>query len=133
MHAFIKFNKGLMKMPIHWQLWLALLVISNGVIPLFFLNSLEAQVVVLTLIASMVLMTVITAFSGFTRLLGLGHILWIPLLYFLWTRLEHSPADHFFGLWLRALMIFNTVSVIIDVIDVGRYVAGDRAETVEVL
>jgi len=44
MHAFIKFNKGLMKMPIHWQLWLALLVVANGVIPLFFLNRLEAQV-----------------------------------------------------------------------------------------
>ncbi len=40
MHAFIKFNKGLMKMPIHWQLWLALLVVANGVIPLFFLNPL---------------------------------------------------------------------------------------------
>ena len=131
MGAFIKFNKGMMKMPIHWRLWLALLVIVNLVIPLFFLNRLEAQVVAGTLIASVILMTGLTALSGFTRLLGLGHILWIPLLYFLWMRLEQNPVDDLFGLWLRVLMIINAASLIIDVIDVGRYIAGDRSETVE--
>ncbi len=133
MGAFIKFNKGMMKIPIHWRLWLALLVIVNLVIPLFFLNRLEAQVVAGTLIASVILMTGLTALSGFTRLLGLGHILWIPLLYFLWMRLEQNPVDDLFGLWLRALMILNAASLIIDVIDVGRYIAGDRSETVEAL
>ncbi len=133
MGAFIKFNKGMMKMPIHWRLWLALLVVVNFVIPLFFLNRLEAQVVAGTLIASVILMTGLTALSGFTRLLGLGHILWIPLLYFLWMRLEQNPVDDLFGLWLRALMILNAASLIIDAIDVGRYIAGDRSETVEVL
>jgi len=65
--------------------------------------------------------------------LGLGHIFWIPLLYFLWMRLEQNPADDFFGLWLRVLMILNAASLIIDVIDVGRYIAGDRSATVETL
>ncbi len=133
MHAFIKFNKGIMSMPIYWQLWLMLLVTFNLIIPLFFLNRLEAQVVVGALVASMILMTVLTAISGFTRLLGLGHIFWIPLLYFLWMRLEQNPADDFFGLWLRVLMIINAASLIIDVIDVGRYIAGDRSETVKAL
>ncbi len=133
MRAFIKLNKGMMKMPIHWQLWLALLVIVNFVIPLFFLNRLEAQVVAGTLLASVILMTGLTALSGYTRLLGLGHILWIPLLYFLWMRLEQNPADDFFGLWLRVLIILNAASLIIDVIDVGRYIAGDRSERVEAL
>ena len=133
MGAFIKFNKGMMKMPIHWRLWLALLVIVNFVIPLFFLNRLEAQVVAGTLIASVILMTGLTALSGFTRLLGLGHILWIPLLYFLWMRLEQNPVDDLFGLWLRVVMILNAASLIIDAIDVGRYIAGDRSETVDAL
>ena len=133
MRAFIKFNKGIMSMPIHWQLWLMLLVTFNLIIPLFFLNRLEAQVVVGALVASMILMTVLTAISGFTRLLGLGHIFCIPLLYFLWMRLEQNPADDFFCLWLRVLMIMNAASLIIDVIDVGRYIAGDRSETVETL
>lgn len=130
MGAFIKFNKGIMKMPLLWRLWLALLVIVNLVIPLFYLNRLEAQVVAGTLIASAILMTGLTARGGFTRLLGLGHVLWIPLLFFLWMRLGQHPADDVFGFWIRALMILNAASLIIDVIDVGRYIAGDRSETV---
>jgi len=133
MRAFIKFNQGMLNMPVQWRLWLALLVTVNLVIPMFFLSRLEAQVVVATLATSMVLMTIITGLSGFTRLLGLGHILWLPLLYFLWVRLELYPTSDFFGLWMRAVMLVNAVSLIIDAIDVARYVAGDRAETVETL
>ncbi len=38
MRAFIKFNKGVMKMPLPWQLWLMLLVSVNLVIPFFYLD-----------------------------------------------------------------------------------------------
>ena len=131
MRAFMKFNKGMMKMPIQWKLWLALLVTANMVVPLFFLGRLEAQVVLGTLLISMMLMTVLTALSGFTRLLGLGHIFWFPLLYFLWTRLGQIPADDFFGIWVRGLMVINAISLVIDVVDVISYIAGDREETVK--
>lgn len=131
MRAFIKFNKGVMGMPWPWQLWLMLLVVANLVVPLFFLNRLEAQVVVGALLASMVLMMVVTAVSGFTRLLGLGHIPWIPLLYFLWARIDQIPTDDFFGVWIRGLMVLNAVSLLIDVVDVGRYISGERTETVD--
>ncbi len=131
MQAFIKFNKGMMKMPVHWQLWLMLLVAVNLVVPLFFLGRLEARVVVGALLASLILMTILTAFSGFTRLLGLGHILWFPLLYFLWMRLDQVPADGFFGIWIRTLIVINATSLVIDSVDVSRYLAGDRAETVK--
>ena len=132
MHAFIKFNKGLLRMPIQWQLWLLLLVSFNLVVPLFYLDRLEAQVVVGALLVSMTLMTLLTALTGFTRLLGLGHIVWLPLLYFLWTRLDQIPAEDFFGLWVRALMAINAASLVIDAVDVIRYLAGDRKETVSV-
>ncbi len=131
MRAFIKFNKGIMKMPILWQLWLMLLVVVNLVVPLFFLDRLEAQVVVVALLASATLMTILTGVFGFTRLLGLGHIFWLPLLYFLWLRLDQIPADDFFGIWVRALMALNATSLVIDIIDVSRYIAGDREETVK--
>ena len=87
--------------------------------------------VLLSLLASMILMTILTGFAGFTRLLGWGHIFWIPLLIFLWTRLGLVPADDLFGIWLRALMVVNAVSLVFDGIDVFRYQAGDRAELVE--
>ena len=48
MHAFLRFNSGMMNMmkrstPV--RLWLLLLVTANMVIPLFFLGRLEAQLV----------------------------------------------------------------------------------------
>ncbi len=131
MNAFIKFNKGIMRAPIYVRLWLMLLIFSNLVVPLFYLHRVEAQVVLGALLASVILMTGLTGLSGFTRLIGLGHIFWLPLLYFLWTRLDQIPSDELFGAWIRILIGLNAISLVIDGIDVMRYIAGDRAETVK--
>ncbi len=131
MNAFTKFNKGLVNSPIHVRLWLILLITANLVVPLFFLGRLEAQIVVGALLASTILMTILTGLYGFTRILGLGHIFWIPLLFFLWTRLDQIPADDFFGIWIRALMMLNATSLVLDVVDAIRYIAGNREETIQ--
>ncbi len=131
MQAFIKFNKGLMKRPIFVRFWLMLLVVLNMVVPLFFLDRLEAQVILGALLVSMMLMTVLTVYTGFTRLLGLGHILWFPLIFFLWTRLDQIPSGDFFGIWIRVLMTLNAISLVVDFVDVTRYITGDREETVK--
>ena len=130
MRAFIKFNRGMMRMPLHWQLWLLPLVTANAVAPLFFLRHVEAQVVLVTILASMALMTFLTGRFGFTRILGLRHILWVPLLPFLFTRLSDIPATDAFGVWIRTLIVLNSLSLVIDTVDVIRYMAGDREETV---
>lgn len=90
----------------------------------------EAQVVVGTLLGSMIFMTFLTGLTGFTRLLGLGHVLWIPLLYFLWTRLPETPVNGF-GTWMRVLITLNAASLVIDSADVIRYIRGDREETIK--
>lgn len=120
-----------MRLPIQWRLWLLLLVTANLIVPLFHLHRLEAQVVIGTLLISMMIMTGLTALTGFTHLLDLGHILWVPLLYWLWTRLGQIPPDEVFGIWIRALMILNALSLVIDVIDVARFVKGEREEVVK--
>ena len=132
MNAFVKFNRGILKMPLHWQLWLMLLVAANMVAPLFFLHHLESQMVLGTMLASMALMTFLTARFGFTRILGLGHILWVPMLAYLFTRLGDIPTTDAFGVWMRALIVLNSLSLVIDAVDVIRYIAGDRGETVSV-
>ena len=98
--------------------------------PIVFLNRLEAQITLATMLASMGLMTVLTARFGFSRILGLGHILWIPLLIFLFPRLSSIPADSPFGIWIRALFVVNVMSLLIDAADVIRYISGDHEETV---
>ena len=76
------------------------------------------------------LMSLLTARFGFTRILGLGHILWIPLLGWLAFRLGQIPADDAFGLWVHGVMLVNAVSLVIDTADVVRFAAGDRQELV---
>ena len=130
MNAFIKFNRGLLAMPLPWRLWLVLLLTLNLIAPLAFIERLEAQATLAALLVSMALMTGLTGLSGFSRLLGLGHIVWVPLLFFLWTRLGEIPAADTFGLWVRATIAVNATSLVIDAIDVVRYVRGEREETV---
>ncbi len=130
MHAFLKFNKGIVRLPLPWRLWMVLLIALNLVVPLFFFDRLEAQLVLVTMAISMFLMTSLTALSGFSRLLGLGHIAWIPLVVFLGTRLSEVPASDFYGMWLRVLLVANSLSLVIDLVEVVRYAAGDREETV---
>ncbi len=131
MRAFFRFNQGLLSMPLHWRAWLLVLVSANLFAPLFFIGRVEAQAVVAALLVSLVLMTILTDRFGFSRILGLGHIVaWVPLLAFLWSRLAEAPASDSIGLWLRVVIAVNTASLVIDAVDVVRYLAGDRAETV---
>ncbi len=117
-------------MPPHWQLWLGTLVGANLVAPLFFLEHVEARVTIAALLISMTLMVALTARFGFSRILGLGHVAWLPLLAFLVVRLTEVPATTGFGLWLRAVIVLDAISLVLDGVDVVRFLRGDRAETV---
>ena len=108
MNSFIKFNQGLLQSPLRVRLWVMLLLAANLAAPLFFLGSLEAQLVLVALAASMALMTILTGLVGYTRLLGLGHIFWVPLIGWLWSRLGQIPTDDAFGVWVRVLIALDT-------------------------
>ena len=128
--AFVYFMRSLRKMPLYAQLWVALLAMANGIAPLFFSGRIEADVTLIIFLASVALMAVLTKNYGFTRILGAGHFLWFFLLIYLATRLDAVPAADAYGLWLRAVMIINAISLVIDVTDVVRYVRCDREEMV---
>ncbi len=130
MRSFLRFNRGLLGMPPHWRLWLGMLVGANLVAPLFFLDHVEARVTIAALLISMTLMTALTARFGFSRILGLGHVAWLPLLAFLIGRVTEVPATTAFGLWLRTVIVLDAISLVLDAVDVVRFLRGDRAETV---
>ncbi len=133
MHAFKRFNQGLLALSLHLQAWVLLLISVNIVAPFFFLEHVEAQAVLAAGALGMVLMTALTARFGFSRILGVGHIAWVPLLGFLWSQLPDIPATDAFGIWLRAVIVFDTTSLVFDSVDAVRFAHGDRAETVPTL
>ncbi|MCH8841131.1 MAG: hypothetical protein IH831_10780 [Planctomycetes bacterium] len=130
MQGFIRFNKGVLRMSWPVKIWLLLLVAANAVAPLFFLQRVEAQAVLAAMMIGATLMSLLTARFGFTRILGLGHIFWIPLVGWLAFRLGQIPADDAFGIWIRGVLLLNAVSLVIDIADVIRYATGDRKELV---
>ena len=78
-------------------------------------------------VISIIIMTIVYLRLGFVRLLGIGHIFWIPMVLWLWTRLDQTPSlnstlEH----WLIIVIVMNTISLIIDVVDVARYIKGER-------
>ena len=126
MKSIMNFIKTMLIMPIHWQIWLGILVTVNIVVPIFFIHALEAQVVFATAIVGLGIMSVIFSRKGFVRLMGIGHIGWLPLVFWLSTRLDHVPADSIFGYWLMTVIVLNSLSLVIDTVDVLRYVKGER-------
>jgi len=124
-----RFTKGLLSLPLHWKGWLLLIFAVNGVVPLFFLGHREAIVVLVVFAAAGVTMGLLTAKYGFARILGVGHFYWFGLVPYLVSRLGHFPVDTDIGKWLRALIVVNCISLAIDVVDVARWIRGERGET----
>jgi hypothetical protein len=130
MNAFLRFNQGLLRMPAHWQAWVFLLMAGNLLAPLAFIAQREAQITVGGFLICGVLMTAITSRTGFSRLLGLGHAPWIGLIAYLALRLDAVPTNDAFGIWLRAVLILNALSLVLDTADVIRFLQGNRKETI---
>jgi hypothetical protein len=119
------FMRGLMRQPPIVVAWVGLLVLANGVASAFFWHTLEANVILVTFGLGGVLMEVLTWRQGFTRLLGLGHVLWLGLVPWLVTRVS-LHEERAVVLWLTAVIVLNSMSLVLDVRDVVLYVQGDR-------
>ena len=130
MTIMLSFMQALLQMPRHWAVWVGLLMVFNMLFPLFFLSTLEAQVVLATMMASAGLMLFIFAQKGFVRLLGLGHILWVPLIVWLLARVDVTTFDTRFEQWILAVIVLHGLSLVIDLLDVVRYMRGEREPTV---
>ncbi len=130
LEALVRFNRGVLRSRPHVLIWLILLMLVNGIAPLLFLARLEAQVVFATFLLSVALMTWLTARYGFSRILGLGHVLWVPMVIFLLVRANSLGMD-VYGIWVGAVIVLNVISLMIDVRDVMQYVRGDKEEMVK--
>lgn len=108
------------------RVWLWMLVVAHGIIPLWFLDHLEAWVAMGALHGGFLLGVVLFKRYGFTRLLGLMHAPWIALLILLWGTMDQVPVSDPFGLWMRTVFVLDVIALAFDTKDVIKYFAGDR-------
>lgn len=91
----------------------------------FWSEPLAKLILVVFMMSAMLMMGLYTAF-GFDQILGLGHVFWIPLLACLLVQLRHAEGE--FQTYLIVLSLFNGASLMIDIVDVWKYVSSKRVE-----
>jgi len=120
----LHFITELLKRPIHEVVWVFyMMAINLGAI--FFWEELLAKIIVIVFVASSMLMMGLYSKFGFTRILGIGHILWLPLA--IYIGFELGTADGIYLIYLIVLLITISISLAIDTFDVWKYLRGDIA------
>ena len=113
------------KFPPLVKLWATVVVLVNAA-ALLFVTSIYAQVALLAVTFGIFVMSIIYRKHGFVRLLGIGHILWIPMLPWMATELSRLDSGSWLYRWMVVLIVINTICLLVDAIDVTRFLKGER-------
>ena len=121
-------NEHMMAQPLWLVIWL---MIMGGLhitaIPLAF-KDWRPRMMVIVMILNMIFMSALFHKYGYTRILGLSHVIfWTPLLAYLWKSRSAHPERIWIGRFVKLAMVVIFISLLFDYADVIRYVLGDRA------
>ena len=114
----LNFFTELLAQPKIVVVWVGYLMMINMASLLFWEIELS-RIIFFTFLASSMLMMTLYSFFGFKKILGLGHILWIPLLFYIFSNL--LIATGVFYSYLLVLSISILISLFFDVIDVYKF------------
>jgi uncharacterized membrane protein len=106
-----------------WGTWL----IAVNAASLLFITHVEAQVALGAVGVALLAQALIYQRKRFIRLLGVTHVLWVPMLTWIALRLDTVATEEVaFQVWLITLIATNAVSMAIDAWDAMRFVLGER-------
>ena len=121
-------NEHMLSQPLWLVIWIAIMVgIHIAAVPFAF-KDWRPRVMVIAMILNGIFMSALFSKFGYTRILGLSHVIfWTPVLIYLWKTRNHHPERVWTGRFIRLSMAVIFISLIVDYIDVIRYVMGDHA------
>lgn len=114
----LRFFVELMHQPVWIPVWVLFLMIVN-VASVAFWHEPAARFIFTSFVMSAMLMMGLYSRFGFEKILGLGHIPWIPVLAYVLTQLPAAEAA--FKSYLLALSVSIAISLVFDTIDVWKY------------
>jgi L-cystine uptake protein TcyP (sodium:dicarboxylate symporter family) len=117
------FFTELMRQPMAVVIWVFVLMVVNIASVGFWSEPLARWIFITFMISAMLMMALYSRF-GFEKILGLGHILWIPLVGYGFVRLPMASGP--FRSYLIVLLLCNGVSLALDIVDVWKYFAPPR-------
>jgi hypothetical protein len=121
MHNPLGFFTELSRQPAWIPIWVGLLMMINLGSVAFWDEPL-ARWILGAFMASAMLMMILYALFGFEKILGLGHVLWVPLLPV--VLLSLPSAEGGFRAFLTIWVVATAISLLFDVVDVWKYFAG---------
>ena len=120
--------------PAWIQGWVMVLVVVNLAALLFVVKREEGRfsvrvepiAVVAAFFLAAVLMNWLYVQFGYVRLLGLGHLVfWTPVWAWIFARRAAIGTASVWGKYAHVYLVIAGISLVIDVVDVVRYLAGD--------
>jgi hypothetical protein len=120
----LRFFSDLLNQPAWVAVWVFALMVVNLAGVAFWSEPLAKIIVVVFMLSAMLMMGLYAAF-GFERILGLGHVFWIPLLWYLMVHLQQAKGA--FADYLLVLSLCIGISLLFDIRDVWIYVSSKRA------
>jgi len=106
-----------------WGTWL----VAVNAAGLLFIQHIEAQVTLGAVGVAVLAQALIYQRKRFIRLLGVTHVLWVPMLTWMALRLDTLPKEETaFHAWLVTLIATNAFSLAIDAWDATRFILGER-------
>ena len=113
-----RFFVELIQQPVWIPVWVLILMIVNVASVGFWNESLAKVIFVAFMLSAMLMMGLYSRF-GFEKILGMGHILWLPLL--IYVLIEIPAASGIFKDYLIVWSIFTVISLMFDVVDLWKY------------
>ena len=120
-----EFLRGAWALGPWWRVWMVALLAVNLVAPVVFLPQVPAVVTLVATFTALPVAIVLVHVQGrYTRLLGLIHAPWLPMLA---TSLSLYPWNEpwvAYKTWLSLSIILSSISLVIDASDVYRFLGG---------
>ncbi|MDB2438936.1 hypothetical protein N9W89_09495 [Hellea sp.] len=121
-------NEHMMASPTWVVIWMGIMgLLHIAAIP-FAIKDWRPRIMVIVMIINMMFMGALFHTYGYTRILGLSHVIfWTPLLAYLWKSRNKDPERVWTGRFVKLAIVIIFISLLFDYTDVVRYVLGDRA------
>ena len=121
--SFKVFSEGVHSLPWYWILWIYWMMLVNGLLPMFFLPKFTAIIVLASSLTGLFVGLTLTHAMGYSKILGLMHFPWIPMVCFQVYYLcgLNFRLESLHGYWLFSSLVVSIVSLVIDAKDVYEY------------
>lgn len=121
----LRFFSELLEQPAWVAGWVFALMVINMASLAFWSEPLAKLILVVFMLSAMLMMGLYAVF-GFERILGVGHVFWIPLLGYLLVQLQQ--IEGLFAGYLLVLSLAIGVSLLFDIRDVWIYWSSKRVQ-----